>query len=175
MTAHDKKLVDAATPKNSTELKQANGLAVQIAIDRETGTLSGEVDENYINKLLAEQDKNQNSETVSFSTLQKSLAFLQQERTDFFKQVKSDFTNMTPNEFNELYKSGRFTELPPLTLPVGLTATTEEDGRQQMDMMLNKKINYIEMVQKEIDFNKSIGESTEYLEKQLNMMKNFNA
>lgn len=86
-----------------------------------------------------------------------------------------DFTNMTPNEFNELYKSGRFTELPPLTLPVGLTATTEEDGRQPMDMMLNKKINYIEMVQKEIDFNKSVGESTEYLEKQLNMMKNFNA
>lgn len=84
-----------------------------------------------------------------------------------------DFTNMTPNEFNELYKSGRFTELPPLTLPVGLSATGEE-RQKQMSAMLNTKINYVDMVQKEIDFNKSIGESTEYLDKQLNLMKNFN-
>ncbi len=173
LTAYDKKLVDAVTPKTSTAQKEVNGLAVQIAIDRETGALSGEVDENYINKLLTEQNEHPSSETVSFSTLQKSLAFLQQERADFFKRVKPDFTNMTPNEFGELVKSGRFPELPPIVLPKGLNLTN--DTKAQMEASLNTKVNYIELVQKEIDFNKSIGASTEYLEKQLNLMKNFNA
>ncbi|MDD5214671.1 MAG: hypothetical protein PHQ03_03910 [Methylococcales bacterium] len=87
LTAHDKKLVDAATPKTVTELKEVNGLAAKIAIDRETGSLSGEVDENYINKLITEQSSNNHAETIKFSALQKSLAFLQQERADFFKRL----------------------------------------------------------------------------------------
>lgn len=172
LTAHDKKIVDAATSKTSTELKEVNGLAVQIAIDRETGTLSGEVDENYINQLLAKQDET-HSETVSFSALQKSLAFLQQERTDFFKRVKPDFTNMTPNEFGELTKSGRFSELPPIALPKGLDLT--KDTKAQMEASLDTKFNYIDMVEKDIAFNKSVGMPTDYLVKQLNLMKNFAA
>lgn len=84
-----------------------------------------------------------------------------------------DFTNMTPNEFNELYKSGRFTELPPIALPKGLDLT--KDTNAQMEASLNTKFNYIDLIQKQIDFNKSIGESTEHLDKQLNMMMNFNA
>lgn len=173
LTAHDKKLVDAATSKTPTGLKQVNGLAAQIAIDRETGMLSGEVDENYISKLLAEQDKNQNADRVPTSVLQKSLAFLQQERADFFKRVKPDFTNMTPNEFGELTKSGRFPELPPIVLPKGLDLT--KDSKPQMEASLNTKVDYINMIQKQIEFNKSIGESTTYLDNFLNLMKNFAA
>lgn len=176
LTANDKKLVEAATgglqPTSSSGLHEVNQLATRIALDRTTGTLSGEVDENYINKLLAEQDKNQNSEMVSFSALQKSLTFLQQERTDFFKRVKPDFTNMTPNEFGELTKSGRFPELLPIVLPKGLDLT--KDSKIQMESSLNTKVNYIDMLQKQIEFNKSIGESTTYLDNVLNLMKNFN-
>ncbi|MDD2863232.1 MAG: hypothetical protein PHC99_00720 [Methylococcales bacterium] len=174
LTAHDKKLVDAATPKTVTELKAVNELAAHIAIDRETGSLSGEVDENYINKLIAEQSSNNHAETIKFSALQKSLAFLQQERADFFNRVKPDFTNMTPNEFGELTKSGRYPELPPLVLPKGWDPT-KDFTQQQLETFQNTKVNYIELVQKQIDFNKSIGESTEYFEKQLNLMKNFAA
>ncbi|MEI7840225.1 MAG: hypothetical protein WCJ11_06980 [Methylococcaceae bacterium] len=175
LTENDKKLVEAATgglqSTSSSGLHEINQLATHIAIDRETGTLSGEVDENYINKLLAEQDKNQNSETVSFSALQKSLAFLQQERADFFKRVKPDFTNITPNEFAELTKSGRFSELPPIALPKGLDLT--KDSKAQMEASLDTKFNYIDMVEKDIAFNKSIGMPIDYLVKQLNLMKNF--
>ena len=174
LTAHDKKLVEAATSKTSSELKEVNGLAVQIAIDRETGTLSGEVDENYINNLLDKQNKNQNSETVSSADLQKSLAFLRQERTDFFNRIKPDFTNMTPNEFGELTKSGRYPDLPPLVLPKGWNPT-KEFTQQQQEAFQNTKVNYIELVQQQIAFNKSVGMPTDYFEKQLNMMKNFAA
>ncbi len=172
LTEHDKKLVDAVTPDNSTELKQVNGLAVQIAIDRETGTLSGEIDENYINKLLTEQNEN-HSDAVSYSALQKSLALLQQERADFFKRVKPDFTNITPNEFAELTKSGCFSELPPIVLPKGLDLTN--DSKAQMEASLETKVNYIDMIQKQIEFNKSVGESTTYLDSFLDLMKNFAA
>ncbi len=174
LTAHDKKLVDAATLKTSTALKEVNELAVHIAIDRETGTLSGEVDENYINKLIAEQSSDNHAETIASSTLQKSLAFLQQERADFFNRVKPDFTNMTPNEFGELTKSGRYPDLPPLVLPKGWNPT-KNFTQQQLDTFQNTKVNYIELVQQEIDFNKSVGMPTDYFEKQLNMMKNFTA
>ena len=134
LTENDKKLVEAATgglqPTSSSGLHEINELAVHIALDRETGTLSGEVDENYINKLITEQSSNNHAETIQNSALQKSLAFLQQERADFFKRVKPDFTNITPNEFAELTKSGRFPELPPLVLPKGLDLT--KDSKPQM-------------------------------------------
>ena len=118
------------------------------------------------NSVLATQTK-QTSVTPQSTTSTKSDATT--------LKTPVDFTNMNPNEFNELYKSGRFTELPPLTPPVGLTAATEEERQKQISTMLNTTVNYIDMVQKEIDFNKSVGESTEYLEKQLNMMKHLNA
>ena len=88
-----------------------------------------------------------------------------------FKQVKPDFTNMTPNEFEELTKSGRFPELPPLVLPKGLDLT--QDSKVQMDASLNTKVNYIELIQKQIEFNKSVGASTAYLDNFLNLMKDF--
>ena len=84
-----------------------------------------------------------------------------------------DFTNMTPNEFNELYKSGHFAELPPIVLPSGLDLT--KDTKSQMDSSLDTKFNYVDIVEKEITFNKIVGMPTEYLIKQLNLMKNFNA
>jgi hypothetical protein len=90
-----------------------------------------------------------------------------------FKQVKPDFTNMSPNEFNELYKSGHFAELPPIVLPSGLDLT--KDTKSQMDASLDTKVNYVELVQKQIEFEKSVGNNTDYLMKQLNLMKNFNA
>ena len=90
-----------------------------------------------------------------------------------FKQVKPDFTSMTPNEFNELYKSGHFAELPPIVLPSSLDLT--KDAKSQMDSSLDTKFNYVDIVEKEITFNKIVGMPTEYLIKQLNLMKNFNA
>lgn len=84
-----------------------------------------------------------------------------------------DFTNMTPNEFGELTKSGRFPELPPLVLPKGLDLT--KGTNVQMEASLNTKVNYIELIQNQIEFNKSIGESTTYLDNFLNLMKNFSA
>jgi hypothetical protein len=91
LTANDKKLVEAATgelqPVSSSGLHEVNQLATRIALDRETGTLSGEVDENYINKLMAEQSSNNHAETIQFSALQKSLEFLKQERVDFFRRT----------------------------------------------------------------------------------------
>ncbi len=91
LTAHDKKLVTVATgglqPVLSSGLHEVNQLATRIAIDRETGTLSGEVDENYINKLMTEQNSNNHAETIQTSALQKSLEFLKQERADFFRRT----------------------------------------------------------------------------------------
>jgi hypothetical protein len=58
-------------------------------------------------------------------------------------------------------------------LPKGLDLT--KDSKPQMEASLDTKVNYIELVQKQIEFEKSIGESTEYFEKQLNMMKNFSS
>ncbi len=89
-------------------------------------------------------------------------------------KIPVDFTNMTPNEFGELTKSGRFPELPPLVLPKGGWDPTK-DFNQQVETLQNTKVNYIDLVQKEIDFNKIVGMPTEYLDKQLNLMKNFNA
>ncbi len=91
LTANDKSLVKAATDglqaTSSSGLHEINQLATRIALDRETGTLSGEVDANYINKLITEQSSNNHAETIQFSDLQKSLAFLKQERADFFRQT----------------------------------------------------------------------------------------
>jgi hypothetical protein len=91
LTANDKKLVEAATGElrsvSSSGLHEVNQLATRIAIDRETGTLSGEVGEDYINKLITEQSSNNHAETIQFSALQKSLEFLKQERADFFRRT----------------------------------------------------------------------------------------
>lgn len=91
LTANDKKLVEAATgglqPTSSSGLHEVNQLATRIALDRTTGTLSGEVDENYINKLITEQSGNNHAETIQFSALQKSLEFFKQERADFFRRT----------------------------------------------------------------------------------------
>lgn len=83
-----------------------------------------------------------------------------------------NFANITPNEFNELYKSGRFSELPPIALPAaGLDLTT--DTKKQMDTSLDTKMNYVDMVQKQIAFNQSIGASTKHLVGLLSEMSDF--
>jgi hypothetical protein len=91
LTANDKKLVETATgglqPTSSSGLHEVNQLATRIALDRTTGTLSGEVDVNYINKLITEQSSDNHAETIQFSALQKSLEFLKQERAAFFRQT----------------------------------------------------------------------------------------
>lgn len=81
-----------------------------------------------------------------------------------------DFTSMSPNEFNNLYKSGGFgSDLPPIALPAaGLDAT--KDTKQQMYATQDQKVNYIDMIQKQIAFNKSIGSSTELQDRELNKM-----
>lgn len=72
-----------------------------------------------------------------------------------------DFTNMSPNEFNNLYKSGEFgADLPPIMLPKsGLDAT--RDTKQQMYAIQDQKFNYIDSIMHKIEFEKSIGASTE--------------
>ena len=109
----------------------------------------------------------------SFVTTQSQPTIAEPKSNSTTSKSPVDFTNMTPNEFGELVKSGQFSELPPILLPKGLDLT--KDSSAQMEASLNTKVNYIELVQKQIDFNKSIGASTEYLDKQLNLMKNFNA
>lgn len=84
-----------------------------------------------------------------------------------------DFTSMTPNEFSQLVKSGRFPEPPPFVLPKKIDLT--KDTKLQIEALNNAKMNYIDLIQKKIDFNKSIGESTTYLDNFLNLMKRFNA
>lgn len=72
-----------------------------------------------------------------------------------------DFTNMSPSEFNSLYKSGEFgADLPPIMLPKGgLDAT--KDTKQQMYAIQDQKFNYIDSIMHKIEFEKSIGTSTE--------------
>ncbi len=90
LTANDKNLVGAATtglqPTSSSGLHQINELATRIAIDRNGGELTGEIDKNYINSLIKEQQDN-HQETIQSSTLQKSLAFLKQEQADFLRRI----------------------------------------------------------------------------------------
>ena len=90
LTANDKNLVEAATtglqPTSSSGLHQINELATRIAIDRNGGELTGEIDKNYINSLIKEQQDN-HQETIQSSTLQKSLAFLKQEQADFLRRI----------------------------------------------------------------------------------------
>ncbi|MCX7092290.1 MAG: hypothetical protein NTY50_02395 [Methylobacter sp.] len=90
LTANDKNLVEAATtglqPTSSSGLHQINELATRIAIDRDRGELTGEIDKNYINSLIKEQQDN-HQETIQSSTLQKSLAFLKQEQADFLRRI----------------------------------------------------------------------------------------
>jgi len=78
-----------------------------------------------------------------------------------------DFTNMSPREFNNLFKSGGFgDDLPPIALPKnGIVAHNLNPNE-----ILDQKINYIDNVSKIIAFNKSIGASTELHDKELNKM-----
>ncbi len=120
-------------------------------------------------ELLANQE-NQENQLHSFVISSVDAAATSKSSTGF-KKIKPDFTSMTPNEFGELTKSGRFSELPPLVLPKGLDLT--QNSKVQMDASLNTKVNYIELIQKQIEFNKSVGASTTYLDNFLNLMKNF--
>lgn len=84
-----------------------------------------------------------------------------------------DFTSITPNEFGQLVKSGRFPELPPLVLPKKIDLTKETT--LQIEALNNEKVNYIDLIQKQIGFDKSLGKSTTYLDNLLNLMQSFNA
>ncbi len=78
-----------------------------------------------------------------------------------------DFTNMSPREFNDLFKSGGFgDELPPIVLPKnGMDA-----HNQNPNEILDQKFNYIDNARRIIAFNKSIGTSTELQDRELNKM-----
>jgi hypothetical protein len=84
-----------------------------------------------------------------------------------------DFTSITPNELGQLVKSGRFPELPSLVLPKKIDLTKETN--LQIQALNNAKVNYIDLIQKQIEFDKSIGKSTTHLDSLLNLMQNFNA
>jgi hypothetical protein len=125
---------------------------------------------NDFNSVLATQTKQTSVTPQSAENIIPSIAT---KSDSTVSKTPVDFTNMSPNEFNELYKSGHFAELPPIVLPSGLDLT--KDTKSQMESSLDTKFNYVDIVEKEIAFNKSVGMPTEYLEKQLNLMKNFNA
>ncbi len=92
LTAHDKAVIIAATPSSESmalsDRFEADPFAMRIAVDRNRGMLSGEIDADYINSLI-EQQRETRRETIKNSTLARSLAFLQQERDDFFRRIAS--------------------------------------------------------------------------------------
>jgi hypothetical protein len=79
LTDKDKALVVAATgqlqPISATGVRALNPLAIQIALDREIGSLSGEIDKTYINNLMATQTMTR-QDTIPFAALSKALAYL---------------------------------------------------------------------------------------------------
>ena len=98
LTPADKSLVIAATgslnPVSSTGVMQINDLALQIAFDRSSGYLSGEVDKSYINDLINQEkaipaSNNGRNGIIPFSVLYKALAYLDQKNA-------TSGTNITP-------------------------------------------------------------------------------
>jgi hypothetical protein len=80
-----------------------------------------------------------------------------------------DFTSMTPREFGNLYALGGFSDLPPIALPkAGLDLT--KDTSQQMYAMQDEKVNYIDLISKQIAFKDSIGASSAQESRTLNEM-----
>ncbi len=80
-----------------------------------------------------------------------------------------DFTSMTPREFGNLYALGGFSDLPPIALPkAGLDLT--KDTSQQMYTMQDEKVNYIDLINKQIAFKDSIGASSAQESRTLNEM-----
>jgi hypothetical protein len=79
LTDKDKALVVAATgqlqPISATGVRELNSLAIQIALDREIGALSGEIDKTYINHLMTTQTMTR-QDTIPFAALSKALAYL---------------------------------------------------------------------------------------------------
>ena len=66
---------------SNSGVHEVNLLATRIALDRFSGTLTGEVDKSYINNLIKEQKDIPSSERekyslIPFSTLDKALTFL---------------------------------------------------------------------------------------------------
>ena len=79
LTDKDKALVVAATgqlqPISATGVRALNPLAIQIALDREIGSLSGEIDKTYISNLMATQTMTR-QDMIPFAALSKALAYL---------------------------------------------------------------------------------------------------
>jgi hypothetical protein len=85
LTPTDKKLIETVTGSlqavSNSGVHEVNLLATRIALDRFSGTLTGEVDKSYINNLIKEQKDIPSSERekyslIPFSTLDKALTFL---------------------------------------------------------------------------------------------------
>ncbi|MBI3285746.1 MAG: hypothetical protein HYZ65_12980 [Burkholderiales bacterium] len=88
LTSADKKLITAATGNlqavSASGLHEVNLLATRVALDRFSGTLTGEVDKSYINNLIKEQKDIPSKERekyslIPFSVLDQALAFLDKE------------------------------------------------------------------------------------------------
>lgn len=98
LTPSDKSLVVAATgslnPVSSSGTMQINKLAVQIAFDRSSGFLTGEVDKSYINNLITQQKALPASaaghdDIIPFSILENALSYLDQKSTASGKNVNT--------------------------------------------------------------------------------------
>lgn len=98
LTPSDKSLVIAATgglnQTSPSGTMQINDLAVRIALDRETGVLTGEVDKSYINNLINEQRSMPSSSkgknhTIPFSFLEKALSYLEQKNQSYGANINT--------------------------------------------------------------------------------------
>ena len=85
LTEKDKSLVVSATgslqPTSASGLHEVNQLATHIALERQTGRLSGMIDKTYINRLIQEQQSSQQP-TIPSAVLNKALALLDQMSSD---------------------------------------------------------------------------------------------
>jgi len=87
---------------------------------------------------------------------------------DNAESINHDFTNMSPNEYSELVKSGEIKrEHFLLALPAGGIDLTG-DVKAQMDAASDVKIDYVALIQGRIDYNKSVNLPTDIYDNMLN-------
>jgi hypothetical protein len=92
LTEKDKALVVASTgdlhPVSASGLHEINQFAVRLAIDRNRGALSGEVDHAYLNNLISEEQQKATQTDMSGTLSQQSIPL-----TSLYKAI--DFINET--------------------------------------------------------------------------------
>jgi len=87
---------------------------------------------------------------------------------DNTESINHDFTNMSPNEYSELVKSGEIKrEHFILAFPAGGLDVTG-DINAQMEAASDVKIDYVAFIQERIDYNKSVNLPTDIYDNMLN-------